>query len=86
MTTGATQAPARSAASAPSVKASRNVPRFASATWNRDENREKSISMTSNIASARSTKTMAMARLNQGDELMVPKVPAVRMTISPSTP
>jgi hypothetical protein len=41
---------------------------------------------TSNIASASTTNTAAMARLNHGEALMVPKVPAVSTTISPSTP
>ena len=38
------------------------------------------------MASASTTKSSAMPRLNHGDALIVPKVPAVRMTISPSTP
>ena len=42
------------------------MPRFASATWNRDENREKSISMTSNIASASSTKSDGDAEVEPG--------------------
>ena len=41
---------------------------------------------TSNMASASRTKTTAMATLNQGDALIVPNVPAVKMTMRPSTP
>ena len=47
---------------------------------------EKSMMSTSNMASASTTKRIAMPRLNHGDELMVPNVPAVRMTMRPSTP
>ena len=53
---------------------------------NRLWKREKSMARRSNIASASTTKSSAMPRLNQGDALIVPKVPAVRMTTSPSTP
>ena len=42
--------------------------------------------MTSNIARPSNTKSTAMAILNQGDALIVPNVPAVRMTTRPSTP
>ena len=44
------------------------------------------MTMTSNIASARTTNNAAMPRLNQGLALMVPNVPAVRMTTRPRTP
>ena len=37
--------------------------------------------ITSNIASASTTNSAAIPRLNQGDALIVPNVPAVRMTI-----
>jgi hypothetical protein len=50
------------------------------------EKREKSIVMTSNIASASTTNNTKMPRLNQGDALIVPNVPAVRITIKPRTP
>jgi len=40
----------------------------------------------SNIARPSTTNKAAMPRLNHGDELIVPNVPAVRMTISPRTP
>ena len=50
------------------------------------EKREKSIVMTSNIARPSTTNSTAMPALNQGDELIVPNVPAVRMTTRPSTP
>ena len=85
MTTGATQAPASSAAIAPMLNASSTLPRVPLPV-NRVEYREKSISRTSNIASPRTTNSIAIPRLNHGDELIVPNVPAVRMTISPSTP
>jgi hypothetical protein len=85
ITTGATHAPASSAATPPIPKASRNEPRLPPAPM-RDWNREKSMVITSNIASARNTKSTAMPRLNQGEALIVPKVPAVRITTSPSTP
>ena len=42
--------------------------------------------ITSNIARPSTTNSTAMPRLNHGDALMVPKVPAVRMTTRPSTP
>ncbi len=42
--------------------------------------------MTSNMAIVSTTKSSAMPRLNHGEALMVPNVPAVRITISPSTP
>ena len=86
MTTGATHAPARSAATAPITNATTNVPRDDSATLRPLEKREKSIVMTSNIASESATNSTKMPRLNQGDALIVPNVPAVRITITPSTP
>ena len=55
-------------------------------TWTLLEKREKSISKTSNIASASATNNAAMPRLNQGEALMVPKVLAVSTTTRPSTP
>src|ERR1700730_4248379 len=85
-TTGATHAPASRAAMPPIVNATSSVPRLESLTVNPLENREKSITMTSNIASDSTTNSTAMPALNQGDELMVPNVPAVRMTTRPSTP
>ena len=85
MTTGATHAPASSAATAPIVNASRNVPRPAPLPM-LPENREKSISNTSNIASDSATNSTAMPRLNHGDALMVPNVLAVSTTMTPSTP
>ena len=86
MTTGATQAPASSAATPPMLNARRKLPRPAPPMLNRFENLEKSIVITSNIASASTTKIAAMPMLNQGDALMVPNVPAVRMTMRPRTP
>ena len=85
MTTGATHAPASSAATAPMLKASAKLPLLDEvprlpAYW------EKSICSTSNIASARTKKRTAIPRLNQGDELIVPKVPAVRITTRPIAP
>ena len=71
---------------APMPKASASEPRFAPPVPTDAEKREKSIVKTSNMASARATKTSAIARLNQGEALMVPNVPAVRMTTTPSTP
>ena len=50
------------------------------------ENLERSMVMRSNIASPSTMNNSAIARLNHGDELIVPKVPAVRITTSPSTP
>ena len=47
---------------------------------------EKSISNTSNIASASATNSTAMPRLNHGDALMVPNVLAVSTTTRPRTP
>ena len=41
---------------------------------------------TSNIASPSTTNSPAMLKLNQGDELIVPNVPAVRMTTKPRVP
>ena len=46
------------------------------------EKREKSIAMTSNIARPSTTNSSAIPTLNQGDELIVPNVPAVRITTS----
>ena len=40
---------------------------------------------TSNIASASTTKTRAIDRLNHGDALMAPNVLAVVMTMTPRT-
>jgi hypothetical protein len=85
ITTGATHAPASSAATPPMVKASITEPRL-DPVPTLAENFEKSISNTSNIASASATNRTAMPRLNHGDELMVPNVCADRITISPSTP
>ncbi len=70
----------------PIVNATSRVPRLESLTVNPLENREKSITMTSNIASDSATNSAAMPPLNQGDELIVPNVPAVRMTTRPRTP
>ena len=50
----------------PCVNARRNVPRSHPRPGIAIESREKSISMTSNIASARTTKSKAMATLNHG--------------------
>ena len=86
ITTGATQAPASSAATPPMPNASRNEPRPGDPSAMRPWKREKSIVTTSNIARVSTTKSSAMPRLNQGEELMVPKVPAVRITTRPSTP
>ena len=86
ITTGATQAPARSAATPPMPNASRNEPRPEAPPARRLWKREKSIVMTSNIASVSTMKSAAMPRLNQGEALIVPKVPAVRITTRPSTP
>ena len=86
MTTGATQAPASSAATAPMPNARRKVPRLSSPKRMRLDHREKSSVITSNIASASTTNSAAIARLNQGDALIAPNVPAVRMTTRPSTP
>ncbi len=66
--------------------ASASEPRLPPPVPSDEENREKSMVNTSNIASASTAKTSAIATLNQGEELMVPKVPAVRITITPSTP
>ena len=85
MTTGATHAPASRAATAPMLNASTNVPECA-AGLKRLERLEKSIMMTSNIASPRTMNSAAIARLNHGDELIVPNVPAVRTTTRPRTP
>ena len=85
-TTGATHAPARSAAIAPMLKARIRVPRLWSCARNPLEKREKSITSRSNIARPRTMKRAAIPRLNHGDELMVPNVPAVKMTMSPRTP
>ena len=62
------------------------MPRLESPALMPLEKREKSIAMTSNIASASTTNSTAMPRLNQGDALIVPNVPAVRITTRPSTP
>ena len=83
MTTGATHAPASSAATAPIVNATANVPRRVGRCMPL-EKREKSMLTTSNIASPSTTNSMAIAALNQGEALIVPKVPAVRITTSPS--
>ena len=85
ITTGATHAPASNAATPPMVKASITEPRL-DPVPRLAEYLEKSISKTSNIASARATNNTAMPRLNHGEALMVPKVCAERITISPSTP
>ena len=85
MTTGATQAPASRAATAPMLNA-RTKSRCRACGLNAVENREKSISKTSNIASARPTKSTAMARLNHADAFNVPNVPAVRIDDHAETP
>ena len=85
ITTGATHAPASSAATAPIVNARPKLPR-APPEPTLPPKREKSISKTSNIASASAMKSTAMPRLNQGDALMVPNVLAVSTTTRPSTP
>ena len=84
MTTGATHAPASSAATAPIVNASMKVPR--PVAENPLEKLEKSITMTSNIARLSTTNSAAIATLNHGEALMVPNVLAVRITTRPSTP
>ena len=86
ITTGATQAPARSAATPPMPNASKNEPLPEDSPANRLWKREKSMVKTSNIASASAMKSRAMPRLNQGEALIVPKVPADRITTRPSTP
>ena len=86
MTTGATQAPASSAATAPIPNATRNDPLSVRPIVSFDCQREKSMASTSNIASPSTTNSAAMAKLNQGEELIVPKVPAVRMTTRPRMP
>ena len=75
-----------SAAIPPIANARTNDPRPASPNRKLLEKREKSIVITSNIASASATNSTAIPRLNQGEALIVPNVPAVRMTIRPSTP
>ena len=84
-TTGATQAPARSAATAPMPNARPKEPRLPPVP-NPAEKREKSMVKRSNIARPSTTNNAAMPALNQGEELIVPKLPAVRMTTVPSTP
>ena len=86
MTTGATHAPASRAATAPMPNATTNDPARLVPAANRACSREKSMARTSNIASPRTTNSAAIPTLNQGDELIVPNEPAVRMTPSPSTP
>jgi hypothetical protein len=71
---------------APMPNASRKVPRLSCANVIRLDRREKSTVTTSNIARPSTTNSAAIARLNQGDELIVPNVPAVRMTMRPSAP
>ena len=71
---------------APMLNASHSVPRPVSPRRRPLLKRVKSTMITSNIARPSTTKSAAMPRLNQGDALIVPKVPAVRMTITPSTP
>ncbi|MNC91439.1 hypothetical protein D3C83_77050 [compost metagenome] len=44
------------------------------------------MTSTSNIARASTTNNTAIPALNHGDALIVPKVPAVSITTSPSTP
>ena len=68
---------------APMVNASHNVPRPVSPRRRPLRNRVKSTMITSNIARPSTTKSAAMPRLNHGDELIAPNVPAVRMTITP---
>ena len=87
MTTGATHAPASSAAIAPMPNASATMTLCPIHSLPADPaKREKSIVSTSNIASASTTKTIAIARLNHGEALIVPNVLAVVMTMTPSTP
>ena len=85
ITTGATHAPASSAAIAPIENAITNVPVPAPGE-KREPKLEKSIISTSNIARPSTMKMAAMTRLNQGEALIVPNVPAVRMTTRPRTP
>ena len=63
----------------PIMNASAKLPRLAPPPWKLLEKREKSISKMSNIASASSTNTRAIATLNQGEAFSVPNVPAVRI-------
>src|SRR5437764_6709687 len=86
MTTGATQAPASSAAMAPMLNASQKVPRLSGPNRIRLDHREKSSDTTSNIARPSTTNSTAIATLNQADELIAPNVPAVKITTNPSTP
>ena len=85
ITTGATQAPASRAETAPMVNASITLPRWPPPA-KCVEYFEKSMNRTSNIARPSTTKRTAMPRLNHGDELIVPNVPAVRITTSPRMP
>ena len=66
--------------------ATTNDPPWLVPVVNRDCSREKSMASTSNIASPRTTNSAAIPTLNQGDALMVPNEPAVRMTTSPRMP
>ena len=86
MTTGATHAPASNAATAPMTNATATLPRFDGSAPIEPEKRDRSISKTSNIASASATKITAIATLNHGEALIVPNVPAVMITITPRTP
>ncbi len=87
MTTGATHAPASSADTAPMNRAMPKLPfsflRTPTLAWYF----EKSIWMMSNMPRASTTKRMAMALLNQGLALMLPKaLETLSTTTSPSSP
>ena len=71
---------------APMPNASQKEPRLDGPMFIRLEKREKSMVTRSNMARPRTANSAAIARLNQGEELIVPKVPVVRMTTRPSTP
>ena len=70
---------------APMLKASTTLP-WRPPPTNPLEYLEKSISRTSNIARPSTTNRIAMPRLNQGEELIVPNVLAVRIAMSPRIP
>ena len=44
------------------------------------------MARTSNMASPSTTNNAAIPKLNHGEALIVPNVPAVRLTTSPSVP
>ena len=74
ITTGATHAPASSAATRAHGEGQHDRCRGSTPMPTLPENREKSIVDTSNIASASTTNSTAMPRLNHGEELIVPNV------------